>query len=257
MGTGIDPQKPILDHVVFNVRFEMDRAASLFETVGFQLTDRGYHTLGSINHLMMLTTDYLELIGLPSPDSKPTRADIAAAPYGLNGLVFKSADVHETYEHLKSIGMAGDPPKSFSRPVQLDDGEVDASFRTVTVRSDVFSAGRVYFCEHLTPEYVWRPEWQTHANSASALRGFVLGARTLCARPSVSQRYWALNWLRVTTLSPSTSMAPSFSFSRRRSLSLDLEVLPRFPLMEHWHFARYRLRLTVGTSIVSLLVVCR
>ena len=42
MGTGIDPQKPILDHVVFNVRFEMDRAASLFETVGFQLTDRGY-----------------------------------------------------------------------------------------------------------------------------------------------------------------------------------------------------------------------
>lgn len=177
MGTGIDPQKPILDHVVFNVRFEMDRAASLFETVGFQLTDRGYHTLGSINHLMMLTTDYLELIGLPSPNSKPTRADIAAAPYGLNGLVFKSADVHETYEHLKSIGMAGDPPKSFSRPVQLDDGEVDASFRTVTVRSDVFSAGRVYFCEHLTPEYVWRPEWQTHSNSASALRGFVLGAQ--------------------------------------------------------------------------------
>ena len=80
MGTGIDPQKPILDHVVFNVRFEMDRAESLFETVGFQLTARGYHTLGSINHLMMLTTDYLELIGLPSPDSKPTRADIAAAP---------------------------------------------------------------------------------------------------------------------------------------------------------------------------------
>ena len=153
--------------------------------------------------------------------------------------------------------MAGDPPKSFSRPVRLDDGEVDASFRTVTVRSDVFSAGRVYFCEHLTPEYVWRPEWQTHANSASALRGFVLGAEDPVRE---AERFSTLLGLELVEGDDAIAIdlnGSSFSFSRRRSLSLDLEVLPRFPLMEHWHFARYRLRLTVGTSIVSLLVVCR
>ena len=46
-------------------------------------------------------------------------------------------------------------------------------------------------------------------------------------------------------------------FLSSSQLESRLEVLPRFPLMEHWRFARYRLRLTVGTSIVSLLVVCR
>ena len=54
-----------LDHAVINVHFGMDRAEPLFQTLGFTLTPRGYHSLGSINHLMMFGTDYLELIGLP------------------------------------------------------------------------------------------------------------------------------------------------------------------------------------------------
>ena len=61
-----------LDHTVINVQFDMDRAEGLFRDLGFTLTPRGYHSLGSINHLMMFGTDYLELIGLP-PGTK-TRA---------------------------------------------------------------------------------------------------------------------------------------------------------------------------------------
>jgi hypothetical protein len=37
--------------------------------------------------------------------------------------------------------------------------------------------GRVYFCEHLTPELVWRAEWQTHPNGAEAI------ARVVVATP--------------------------------------------------------------------------
>jgi hypothetical protein len=37
--------------------------------------------------------------------------------------------------------------------------------------------GRVYFCEHLTPELVWRQEWQSHPNTASAI------ARVVVATP--------------------------------------------------------------------------
>jgi hypothetical protein len=29
--------------------------------------------------------------------------------------------------------------------------------------------GRVYFCEHLTPSLVWRPEWQVHPNGAGVI----------------------------------------------------------------------------------------
>ena len=164
-----------LDHTVINVRFDMDRAEGLFRNLGFFLTERGYHSLGSINHLMMFGTDYLELIGLPAGMENP-RADIAEAPLGINGLVFKTADVDETFAHLQALDMAGDPPKAFTRPVKLPDGEADASFRTVAVRPGVFPGGRVYYCEHHTPELVWRPEWQSHGNGAMAMPEFVVAS---------------------------------------------------------------------------------
>ena len=72
--------------------------------------------------------------------------------------------------------MAGDPPKAFSRPVELPDGTSDARFRTAHLRSGVFPGGRVYFCEHGTPELVWRTEWQSHANGALAMPEFVVAS---------------------------------------------------------------------------------
>ena len=59
-----------------------------------------------------------------------------------------------TFAQLRALDMAGDPPHAFSRPVDLPGGKVEATFRTVTVRQDVFPSGRVYFCEHGTPELV-------------------------------------------------------------------------------------------------------
>ena len=167
-----------LDHAVINVRTQMDQAEDSFRALGFHLTDRGYHTLGSINHLMIFARDYLELIGLPDEPGgdKSRRPDIANAPYGINGLVFKTADVDETFAHLQNIGMAGNPPKAFSRPVVLDSGTSDAHFRTVHVRDGVFPGGRVYFCEHATPELVWRPQWQRHENGALCMPEFVIAS---------------------------------------------------------------------------------
>ena len=48
-----------LDHVVINARDDMDRAADVYRRLGFTLTERGYHSLGSMNHLAMFGTDYL------------------------------------------------------------------------------------------------------------------------------------------------------------------------------------------------------
>jgi len=166
-----------LDHTVINVRFAMDRAAPMFEALGFTLTPRGYHSLGSINHLMMFGTDYFELIGLPV-GTDTDRPDISESPDGINGLVFKTADVDETFAHLKTLDMDGAAPHAFSRPVKLADGEFPAKFRTVTARPGTFPGGRVYFCEHGTPELVWRPEWQSHRNQATAMSDFVVASTT-------------------------------------------------------------------------------
>ncbi len=165
-----------LDHTVINVRDNMDAAAALFAALGFTLTPQGRHSTGSINHLMMFGTDYLELLGLPA-DGNHQRPDIAAAPVGINGIVFKTDDADATYAHAQACGMAGDPPKAFSRPVELDGETRDAKFRTVTMRAGVFPGGRVYFCEHGTPELIWRPEWQRHANRVVCMPEFVVASR--------------------------------------------------------------------------------
>ena len=169
-----------LDHVVINVKDDMDLAQLVFSNLGFTLTPRGYHTLGSINHLMMFGSDYMELIGFPEHgvvNNPNSRSDLTTAPFGINGLVFKSSDVDKTFEKLVELDMDGDPPKSFSRPVELDGRKTDAKFRTVTVRAGVFPEGRVYFCEHGTPELVWRPEWQSHENGIEAVSEIVVVTR--------------------------------------------------------------------------------
>jgi len=172
------PRPPKLDHTVINVHYQMEPAENIFRNLGFHLTERGHHSLGSINHLMMFGTDYLELVGMPTEtkDRGPGRPEITNAPIGINGLVFKTNDVDETYAHLQQLGMAGDPPKSFSRPVDLPGGARDACFRTVTVRGDVLPGGRVYFCEHGTPDLVWRTEYQRHDNGAMSMPEFVIAS---------------------------------------------------------------------------------
>jgi hypothetical protein len=158
-----------LDHVVFNTRFETDAAARLFEGLGFQLTPRGFHpTLGSINHLMVFAHDYLELIGLP-PGGTIVRQELIDTPTGINGLVFASGDAKATRDEVVSRGFEAQPVQNFSRPLVIDGTAHEASFSAVRLAQDSFAAGRVYFCQHHTPELIWRRQWMEHPNGATGI----------------------------------------------------------------------------------------
>eukprot|EP01050_Picozoa_sp_SAG11_P005976 SAG11_NODE_446_length_9395_cov_19.399957_2_plen_158_part_00 len=152
-----------LDHIVIHAQQAMDEAVSVATVLGFTATERGYHSMGSINHLLMfesscesnthfftmnlrvrrtgvlprrvpsaslrwhqqsgrpsasfytvyrqdtytsaaLASADLELLGVPCGDTT-SRPDIQGQPRGLNGLVFKSDDVDQTFSHLQRIGM--------------------------------------------------------------------------------------------------------------------------------------------------------
>ena len=162
---------PVLDHVVIDVRDRMDEAARVFTALGFTLTPRGHHTLGSMNHLAMFATDYFELLGFGSGVARP---ELAPFPIGLNGLVFKTEDADAVHAHAAAAGLPILPVQSFSRPVALADGNHDARFRTTRLDPAKSGPGRVYFCEHLTPELVWRPEWQSHPNGAQEIARIVV-----------------------------------------------------------------------------------
>src|ERR1700741_3340382 len=105
-----------LDHVVINARDDMDRPANVYSRLGFTLTERGYHSLGSMNHLAMFGTDYLELIATPKGAASGWLVFLDYAP-GVNGLVFGSEDSATTYAALHEVVVPIDPPLEFTRPV--------------------------------------------------------------------------------------------------------------------------------------------
>jgi Glyoxalase-like domain len=162
----------VLDHVVIDVRDRIDEAMRCFQALGFNLTPRGRHTLGSVNHLAMFATDYLELLGFAGDGA--IRPEIMRFPVGLNGLVFKTTDADLVHDKAAAAGLPVLPVQSFSRPVALDSGTQDARFRTTRLDPAQVAMGRVYFCEHQTPDLVWRPEWQTHPNGAFTIARVVV-----------------------------------------------------------------------------------
>jgi catechol 2,3-dioxygenase-like lactoylglutathione lyase family enzyme len=157
-----------LDHVVINARDDMDAAAEVYRRLGFTLTERGYHSLGSMNHLAMFGTDYLELIAVPK-GATSGRLDLLDFPAGLNGLVFGSEDSAVTYATLSKAGVPFEAPVEFTRPVRVDGAAHDARFRTVRMKAGIVPYGRVYFCHHFTRDLVWRDEWRRHANGVVAV----------------------------------------------------------------------------------------
>jgi hypothetical protein len=165
---------PTLDHVVINARDDLDQAAETYRRLGFTLTERGYHSLGSMNHLAMFGTDYLELIAVPKDAPADVRPHVMTSPFGLSGLVFGSEDSAATYAALSAAGVDISPPREFTRPVNIGGTAHDARFRTATLNQSVTRYGRVYFCHHFTRDLVWRDEWRHHPNGVVAVQRVVI-----------------------------------------------------------------------------------
>lgn len=148
-----------IDHAVVAVR-DLERAAASFAELGFTLTPRGEHSIGSQNHCIMLGSTYIEL--LAAPVEHPWLAyfrDFVRQGDGLAAIALSTDDADRTYAELKALGVAVQPPMDLSRPVE---GGV-ARFRLVQIEP------RLFVCQHLTRELVWRAEWQRHANGAREL----------------------------------------------------------------------------------------
>ena len=70
------------------------------------------------------------------------------------------------------------PVQRFSRNADLPDGtQGEARFNVIRLVPRSVFDGRVYFCEHVTPDMIWRPEWQAHPNGALGFARVVVAAR--------------------------------------------------------------------------------
>ena len=144
---------------------DLDAAASDFKQLGFTLTPRGHHSIGSQNHCIMFGATYLEL--LVAPVAHPWLDYYRAFGEGLAAIALSTDDADATYALLKGKGAR--PPMDLSRPVE---GGV-AKFRLVQIDG----SPQLFFVQHLTRQFVWRPEWQRHANGARELVSVSLSAK--------------------------------------------------------------------------------
>lgn len=178
-----------IDHVVFAVR-DLDFAGDTFTRMGFTVTPRGFHSLGSQNRCVMFAETYLELLWLPPEmKSRPFIADfLARGGEGLAAVALKTGDARKAHAELQAAGLDPTEPMDFSRPVELPEGSRDAKFRTLDIGPAHVPCGRLFLCQHLTPEVVWRPDWQRHASGVTALAAMAVISADVAATTSGYER---------------------------------------------------------------------
>lgn len=165
-----------IDHAVILTR-DLEHAREIYRRLGFTLTPRGYHTLGSQNHCIMFARDYLELMAVPQPyPAMQYLSDFLAHGEGLAAVALATDDANAAHAELAGAGIQADPPLDFSRPVKLADGTHDAAFRIVQLPVAQTPGCRMFLCQHFTREVVWRPEYQQHAVGASGIAALAVVA---------------------------------------------------------------------------------
>lgn len=164
-----------LDHAIVFVR-NLESAAHQYRRLGFTLTERGGHpSLGTANHTIMLGRDYIELLAVLDRSTGSERwAQILDRREGFGAMALGTNDARATRATLIERGIAVPPVIDFERPVSLPEGEVRARFTVAHVPEDASPALPAFFCQQHTREFVWRPEWQHHANTAFGIAGMTV-----------------------------------------------------------------------------------
>lgn len=207
-----------IDHVVIVVR-DLERAAQTYARLGFTVTPRGEHTVGSQNHCIMFGTDYIELLAVPRPH--PALAgyrEFILRGEGLAGLALACSDVDRANDRLAACGLSTEPPLEFSRSVPHPQGERPARFRIVQLPTAATPGARTFVCQHFTPDLVWQPQWRSHANTASGIAAVAIAVEDVDAAAGAYARVFGEKPKRIDEgLLVNTGSAP-IAFGARGAL---------------------------------------
>jgi hypothetical protein len=187
-----------IDHAVIVTR-DLDAAQDTFGRMGFSLTPRGHHTLGSQNHCVMFGQDYLELLMVPQRlPGREYYYDFARVGDGLAAIALKTDNARGAYGELAAAGLAPSEPADFSRPVRLPEGTKNASFRTTQLALEHTPGGQVFVCQHFTRDVVWLPEYQLHANTATGLAALAIVSNDVTATAAAYERLFNVKAKSIT-----------------------------------------------------------
>jgi catechol 2,3-dioxygenase-like lactoylglutathione lyase family enzyme len=182
-----------IDHLVLAVR-DLDRAAALYERLGFTLTPRALHPWGTANRLAQFVgRNFLELLAVAEPDKIGAAAagnfafgaynrDFLARREGCSMLVVESADAAAEARRHAARGLPARPPFHFGRDARLPDGSTARVAFTLAFATDpALPEAPAFACQQHAPRLFWKPEFQRHANGATAVTEIVLRTPELAA----------------------------------------------------------------------------
>ena len=152
------PGELCLDHLGHFVA-DLDAAAAVWEKLGFKVTPASVHQVsgkpaGTSNRCVMLEEGYLELLAptLDTPNAQRVR-DRMQLFVGVHLACFGTPDAAAEQRRLADHGFEPEPVVHLQRKIETGDS---VGFRVVYVPPGKMPEGRVQYCEHLTPEHVWR-----------------------------------------------------------------------------------------------------
>lgn len=184
-----------IDHTFLLVN-DLDQSAEAYRRLGFTLSPRGLHSAekGTANHTIIFRHDYLELLGVvaETPANLAQRQRLAQQGEGLLAVANRTLSADAAKPALRALGIETGDVSAFSRPLPLPDGGSGiAAFRTLVFDAAEVPVGHFFLCEQQTPDMVWRPELQDHANGAQGLSAIIAVVADPQATAQAYARFYA------------------------------------------------------------------
>ena len=161
-----DSQRPppgelCLDHLAHFVP-DLGTAAAVWEKLGFVVTPVSHHEVGgkpagTSNRCVMFEQGYMEILA-PSPGNASDTPNAQRVRdrmkrfVGVHLACFGTPTAAAERERLVAQGFEPEPVIRLQRKVENGQAE----FNVVYVPPGKMAEGRVQYCEHLTPQHVWR-----------------------------------------------------------------------------------------------------
>ncbi|MGE3904710.1 MAG: VOC family protein [Reyranellaceae bacterium] len=200
-----------IDHVMI-IAPDLARAGEAYARLGFDVQPRGVHAgLGTANHLMILDEDYIELLGVIEPMPNNLRyKEIGEQGGALANVALGTDGADLAHAAWTQAGSNPEPIIAFDRGVEIDGRTERAAFRIVRLPHQARPGVGLFVCNHLTPQFVYRSEWQNHPNTARGISRITVVANDPLVHRQAAERVFGADAITTgdDTMTVATGKAP-------------------------------------------------
>lgn len=164
-----------IDHLMSIVP-DLSAAAAGARRLGFHCTQESRHSrFASANRLIVFGNDYWELLAFlePTADNAALR-EFQRCRSGINGIAGACTDIADCTARGRARGLPLSDPIPFGRTVEIEGVTSELRFKIAMSTEAAAHSIFFFYCEHGTPELIWREPWQAHPNGALGIARLTL-----------------------------------------------------------------------------------